>query len=163
MNATRSRVVLGLLCVCFLTMVGCKTEQPGVVNRAGTIKATLAASPAAVTEAANEVLSEMDLIVINSSSTSIDGRVIARTAQDVKVRVDSEKVGESVSEVFIRVGKLGDADLSLTILNEVKEELGIPVHVEEEEEHDDDDGDDHDDDDEEHDDDDDDDSDHDGK
>ncbi len=130
MNATKSRVALGLLCVCMLAMVGCKTEQPGVVNRVGTIKATLAASPAAVTEAANEVLSEMDLIVINSSSTAIDGRVVARTAQDVKVRVDSEKIGESVSEVFIRVGKLGDADLSLTILNEIKEELGIPVHEE---------------------------------
>ena len=135
MNAKMSRVVSGMLCVCLLAVAGCKTEQPGVVNRVGTIKATLAASPAAVTEAANEVLSEMDLIVINSSSTSIDGRVVARTAQDVKVRVDSEKVGENVSEVFIRVGKLGDADLSLTILNEVKEELGIAAY---EEDHDDD-------------------------
>ena len=113
MNAKMSRVISGLLCICLLMMVGCKTEQPGVVNRVGTIKATLAASPAAVTEAANEVLDDMDLIVINSSSTAIDGRVVARTAQDVKVRVDSQKVGENVSEVFIRVGKLGDSELSL--------------------------------------------------
>jgi len=156
MNAKLSRVALGLLCICLLAIAGCKTEQPGVVNRVGTIKATLAAGPAAVTEAANEVLNEMDLIVINSTSTKIDGRVIARTAQDVKVRVDSEKVGENVSEVFIRVGKLGDADLSLTILNEIKEELGIPIYEEEEEEDHDDDGD------EEHEDDDDDDDEHDG-
>ncbi len=140
MNATRSRVVFGLLTVSLLLVAGCKTEQPGVVNRVGTIKATLAASPAAVTEAANEVLGDMDLIIINSSSTSIDGRVVARTAQDVKVRVDSEKIGESVSEVFIRVGKLGDADLSLTILDEIKEELGIPTSEEAEEEADDDEG-----------------------
>ena len=147
MSARMSRVVSGLLCVCLLAITGCKTEQPGVVNRVGTIKATLAASPAAVTEAANEVLDEMDLIVINSSSTAIDGRVVARTAQDVKVRVDSGKVGENVSEVFIRVGKLGDSQLSLTILNEIKEELGIATHEEvveeakEEEDHDDDDDD----------------------
>jgi Protein of unknown function (DUF3568) len=125
MNATKNRVALGVLAVCLLAVAGCKTEQAGVTNRVGTIKAVLAASPAAVTEAANEVLKDMDLVIINSSSTSIDGRVIARTAQDVKVRVDSEKLGENVSEVSIRVGKLGDSELSLTILNEVKEELGI--------------------------------------
>lgn len=137
MNATRSRVVLGLLAVCLL-IVGCKTEQPGVTNRIGTIKAVLAASPAAVTEAANEVLSDMDLIIINSNSTSVDGRVIARTAQDVKVRVDSNKIGENVSEVFIRVGGIGDTELSLTILNEIKEELGFAPYEEEEDDEDDD-------------------------
>ena len=133
MNATRSRVVFGLLAVCLLLVSGCKTEQPGVTNRVGTIKAVLAASPATVTEAANEVLGDMDLVIINASSTSIDGRVIARTAQDVKVRVDSGKIGENVSEIFIRVGKLGDAELSLTILNEIKEELGIATYAESEE------------------------------
>ncbi len=140
MNATRSRVVFGLLTVCLLWVAGCKTEQPGVTNRIGTIKAVLAASPSAVTEAANEVLGDMDLIIINSNSTSIDGRVVARTAQDVKVRVDSTKIGESVSEVFIRVGRLGDVELSLTILNKVKEELGIPTYDEDNEPGDDDNG-----------------------
>ena len=130
MNATKSRVTFGLLVACLLIAGGCKTEQPGVTNRIGTIKATLAASPAAVTEAANEVLGDMDLVIINASSTSIDGRVIARTAQDVKVRVDSEKVGENVSEVFIRVGRLGDPDLSLTILDKIKGELGIATSKE---------------------------------
>ncbi len=131
MIATKSRVWCGMLVVCLLLAGGCKTEQPGVTNRVGTIKAVLAASPAAVTEAANEVLGAMDLIIINSTSTSIDGRIVARTAQDVKVRVDSTKIGENVSEVFIRVGRVGDADLSLTILNEIKEELGIPTYEEE--------------------------------
>ena len=136
MNAIRNRAFFGLLGVCLLIAGGCQTDQPGVTNRAGTIKATLAASPAAVTEAANEVLSDMDLIIINASSTSIDGRVVARTAQDVKVRVDSEKIGENVSEVFIRVGKLGDADLSLTILDEVMEELGLAsFQVDDDDEH----------------------------
>ncbi len=140
MNATRNRVVLGLLAVCLLLVSGCKTEQPGVTNRVGTIKAVLAASPAVVTEAANEVLGDMDLIIISSSSTSIDGRIIARTAQDVKVRVDSTKIGENVSEIFIRVGKLGDAELSLTILNEIKEELGIATYEEDDDDDEEDEG-----------------------
>jgi thiamine pyrophosphate-dependent acetolactate synthase large subunit-like protein len=141
MNAIMSRVVFGMLTVCLLLVVGCHTEQPGVTNRVGTIKAVLGASPAAVTEAGNEVLTNLDLIIINSTSTSVDGRIVARTAQDVKVKVDSSKIGEDVSEVFIRVGKVGDIDLSMTILHELKEELGIKTYEEEEEDDDDDDDD----------------------
>lgn len=160
MKTMKSKVVLVLLTVGLLLVVGCKTDQPGVTNRLGTIKATLAAAPPAVTEAAKEVLEDMDLIIISSSSTSIDGRVIARTAQDVKVRVDSEKVGENVSEVFVRVGSLGDTDLGLTILEEIKEELGIPSYVGDgDDDDDDDDADDDDDDDDDEDEDDDDDDD----
>ncbi len=125
MNTIRNRMWLALLAMSLLLVGGCKTNEEGVTNRVGTIKATLAANPAAVTEAAKQVLEDLDLVIINASSTAIDGRVVARTAQDVKVRVDSERVGDNVSEVFIRVGTLGDTDLSLTILNEIKEELGI--------------------------------------
>ncbi len=127
MKTTKSRAMLALLTLCLIVAAGCKTDQEGVTNRVGTIKATLAASPAAVTEAANEVLGDMDLTLISSNSTAIDGRVIARTAQDVKVRVDSEKIGEDVSEVSIRVGTLGDSDLGLAVLTEIKKELGIKV------------------------------------
>jgi len=134
MKNKMSYALCALLAVGLLVLAGCQTDQPGVTNRAGTIKATLAAGPSAVTEAAVNVLEDMDLIIINQAATAIDGRVVARTAQDVKVRVDSEKIGQGVSEVYIRVGKLGDADLSMTILNEVKEQLGIEVEVEVEEE-----------------------------
>lgn len=125
MNATRSRMAFGVLAACLLAAVGCQTEQPGVTNRAGAIRATLAAKPAAVTEAAKVVLEELDLIVINATSTSTTGRVVARTPQDVKASVDSWRVGDGVSAVSIRVGKFGDAKLSLTILDEIKDELGI--------------------------------------
>ena len=127
MNTMKSRALLALLTLSLIVATGCKTDQEGVTNRVGTIKATLAASPAAVTEAGKEVLTDMDLIIISSNSTAIDGRVVARTAQDVKVRVDSEKIGEDVSEVFIRVGTLGDPDLSLAVLTEIKKKLGIKV------------------------------------
>lgn len=127
MNTMKSRALLALLTLSLIVATGCKTNQEGVTNRVGTIKATLAASPAAVSEAAKDVLTDMDLIIISSNSTAIDGRVVARTAQDVKVRVDSEKIGEDVSEVFIRVGTLGDSDLSLAVLTEIKKKLGIKV------------------------------------
>lgn len=157
MKTMKNRVVLGLLTVCLLITFGCKTDQAGVTNRVGTIKATLAAAPPAVTEAAEEVLEDMDLVIISASATKIDGRVIARTAQDVKVRVDSQKIGDDVSEVFIRIGGLGDSELSLTILDEIKEELGIAT--DDDDDDDDDEHEDDDDDEDEHEDDDDDDDD----
>jgi hypothetical protein len=127
MKTMKMRALLALVALCLIVAAGCKTDQEGATNRVGTIKATLGASPAAVTEAAKEVLTDMDLIIISANSTAIDGRVVARTAQDVKVRVDSEKIGEDVSEVFIRVGTLGDSDLSLAVLTEIKKKLGIKV------------------------------------
>lgn len=125
MDTMKSRALLALLALCLIVTTGCKTDQEGVTNRVGTIKATLAATPAAVTEAAKEVLEDMDLVIDSSNATAIDGRVVARTAQNVKVRVDSAKVGEKSSEVLIRVGTLGDTDLSLAILTEIKKELGV--------------------------------------
>jgi len=130
MNTKKYRVVLGLLGICFLVL-GCQTKQAGVTNRAGAIRATLAAKPAAVTEAAKVVLEKMDLIVINSTSTSTEGRVVARTTEDMKVSVDSWRVGDGVSKLSIRMGKLGDPGLSLTILDEIKNELGIESDIEE--------------------------------
>lgn len=127
MKTMKSRALLALTVLCLIVTTGCKTDQEGVTNRVGTIKATLAASPAAVTEAGKDVLGDMDLIIISSNSTAIDGRVVARTAQDVKVRVDSKKIGEDVSEVYIRVGTLGDSDLSLAVLTEIKKKLGIKI------------------------------------
>jgi uncharacterized protein DUF3568 len=124
MTTNRGRVVFGLIGICLMAL-GCQTEQAGVVNRAGAIRATLAAKPAAVTEAAKVVLEEMDLIVISASSSATEGRVVARTTQDVKASVDSWRVGDGVSKLSIRVGKVGDVDLSLTILDEIKDELGI--------------------------------------
>ncbi len=125
MNAMRSGVTLWVLAVCLLAVAGCQTTESGVTNRVGTIKAMVDAKPAAVIEAAQDVLDEMELVIVNSESTSIDGRITARTAQDMRVRIDADKVGENVSEISIRVGKIGDTELSLTILREIKEELGI--------------------------------------
>ena len=148
MKTMKSRFVLVLLTACLLIAAGCQTDQAGVTHSAGTIKATLSASPAAVTEAAEEVLEDKDFVIVSANSTAIDGRVIARTALDVKVRVDSKKVGDDISQVVIKVGSvMGDKDLGLSILTEIKEELGLPTHVEDDDDEDEDEDEDEDDDD----------------
>ena len=125
MNTKLRQVAMLLLVVCFAVVVGCKTDQPGVTNTAGTIKATLASTPDAVTEASKKVLEDMDLAIISSGSTAIDGKVEARTAQDVKVKITCDTAGDNVTDIAIRVGTLGDKELSLAILDAIKEELGV--------------------------------------
>jgi hypothetical protein len=130
MNATLNRVLLGLLAVGLIIASGCTTQQPGVTNRAGTIRAHLGANPAAVTEAAEKVLPEMGLVIVNAESSADDGRVTARTTEDVRVRIVSTSIGHDVSQVSIKFGNVGDSAMSMEILDNIKEELGIPVYVE---------------------------------
>ncbi len=125
MHKMSRQLVLVLLAVGFMVVLGCKTDQPGVTNTAGTIKATLASNPDKVTEVSKKVLEDMDLAIISSGSTSIDGQVEARTAQDVKVKITCNKAGDDVTDISIRVGTLGDKQLSMTILDEIKKELGV--------------------------------------
>lgn len=118
---TMTSVALGLMLVAGLA--ACSTGQSGVSNRLGTITATLSASPQAVTEAGKETLEEMDLIIISSDATAVDGRVVARTARDDSVTIEVESAGDNVSDVGIRVGTFGDEAMSLTILEGIKQRL----------------------------------------
>lgn len=104
-------------------LAGCSTSSPGAKNVMGAVKGHLAADPPAVTEAATEVLrDDMKLTLISSTSTAVDGKVVARTAQDTRVDVDVVKAGENVSNVSIRVG-LGDEAMSVQILEAIKAKL----------------------------------------
>jgi hypothetical protein len=107
-----------------LGIVACETGEPGVKNSFGTLDDTMAASPQEITAAAAEVLKEMELIIVTNNATDLDGRVIARTAQDDRVKVDVERVNDEVSKVAIRVGTWGDEGMSMTIRERIRGKLG---------------------------------------
>lgn len=110
--------------VMVLGAAGCKTSEPGATNVFGTVNDTMAANPQEITAAAAEVLKDMELIIVENRATDLDGRVIARTAQDDRVKVDVERVNDEVSKVAIRVGTWGDEGTSLTIRQRIREKLG---------------------------------------
>ena len=104
-------------------LTGCETGQSGTKNVLGEYSATMAYPADAVTRAAEAVLrDELRLIDVTANSTTIDGKVKAKTAQNDSVTVAIESIGENVSEVKVRVG-LGDESLSLTILDKIKARL----------------------------------------
>ncbi|MCE9592150.1 MAG: DUF3568 domain-containing protein [Planctomycetes bacterium] len=115
------------LSVCVLSagvsMTGCETSQAGVSNVAGTVNSVVGASPDKVAAAAKATLEDLKLASISASSTKVDGKVTAKTAQDRVVTIKIATAGENVSEVDIRVGDFGDEGLSMQILDGIKKRI----------------------------------------
>lgn len=89
----------------------------------GDVESTLDSTPDKVTEASKSALEEMDLRVIASSSSKVDGDVVARTAGDAKVHIVVKSQGEKTSHISIRVGVFGDQAMSNRILMKINEKL----------------------------------------
>jgi hypothetical protein len=106
-----------------LSAIACKTSEPGVTNRMGTLVSLVDATPDQVATAAERALTDMKLMGVTSKATQLDGLVEARTAQNDEVTIRINSVGENVSEIRIRVGNLGDTGISQTILAKIKANL----------------------------------------
>jgi len=91
----------------------------------GDTEANLEGNPGQVVAAANAALKEdLKLALVSSSVTSLDGTVIARTADDTKVDVTIKSTGDKSSNVSVRIGTFGDQALSAQILEKIKARLG---------------------------------------
>jgi hypothetical protein len=106
----------------FATLAGCATSpEPGVTAQFNKLETEIEAQPEAVAQAASEVLQDMELYVISSEATRMNGRVIARSSQDRKVSVDLANVGDA-TRVTLRGagGWWQDKGLGLTILERIR-------------------------------------------
>ena len=124
MNTWIKVSAIGMLALSLLAIGACKTSQPGVKRIGSTFNKPFPANPEQVTEAAKAAVDELKLILISSESTEMDGKIVARTAQDRRVDITIEKEAEDVSRVHVRVGFFGDEDVSMTILEGIAEKLG---------------------------------------
>ena len=80
--------------------------------------------PVAVTNAAKAAAEELQLTVVSNQASGLDGKLIVRTAQNVKVTVDVKTAGESYSRITVRAaGFSGDKDLQKTYLEHIKSRL----------------------------------------
>ena len=113
-----------LAAVSLVAIPACKTDDPGVKSNYVSQWSTVAGGPADVTEAAKDVLEDLELKEIESKSTNIDGWASGKTADGTKVKVDVKKAGETTSEVSVTVGTLGDPALGKEILNRLQQRLG---------------------------------------
>ena len=80
-------------------------------------------SPIPRIPATNVIVSSLDMIVLSSESSDLEGEVKAETrdAKDVRVRV--ERLTDTSSKLRIRVGTFGDKDVGRVIYDRIVERL----------------------------------------
>ena len=116
-----SVAALAALCT---VMVGCKTADPTVKNSMGTFSTLVDAEPPAVVDAVKAEFESMGLMAVEGTSTDLDGKVSASTAQDRKISVKVNREGENASRLKVHVTPVGDTDISMTIIQRVRSRLG---------------------------------------
>lgn len=116
-------LMLMALMFAMIGATGCSSPQTGVKTSWGKLSAYLDAMPPQVIAAAEQVAEDMELKVESSASTQLDGRLVARTAQDKSIKVNVERYGDNISAITIKVGTWGDEKLSLEYFNAIQAKL----------------------------------------
>ena len=116
--------LLAIICSFALTLSACKTDEPGVKSTYRSQYTTVAANTEDATQAAKAVLEDLELMNITSSSTGLDGKATAYTADNTEVRVSIDRVDDNTSEVSVNIGAMGDPSLGKTIIRQIRSRLG---------------------------------------
>ncbi len=120
-----SSVFAALLSVAaFTALPACSTDQDGVKSTYRSQYTTVSQGVEEVTEAAEEVLSDLKLKDVTSSATAVDGQASGKTADDTVITVSVAKVAAG-SEVTVNVGTLGDPELGKSILADLDKKLAF--------------------------------------
>jgi len=125
MNVDRNVRALSFsaLALAVVMLAGC-TIGPGMTYSVNTLEALVAASPEEVTTAAKNVVEDMNLTIVSAEKTSLDGRVIARTAQSKTITINVKLKDRNVSHISIRIGTVGNQEMSMLIFERIKSQLG---------------------------------------
>lgn len=106
-----------------IAVAGAAAGGAGVAYAMGEFEATVEGSPKETVQAARRALDDLDIHLVASDSTSVDGRVEGRTALDKKVVIAVTRVDDERSKVEIRVGTWGDEALSRRVYERIVERL----------------------------------------
>jgi hypothetical protein len=94
-------------------------EAAGVEYRMGSLSAGVDASARRTFTAAQEVVEELELTVVKAEASEVDGEIIVTTARERKITLRIDAVTNGTCELSIRVGSLGDEDLSIRIYERI--------------------------------------------
>jgi hypothetical protein len=115
--------VIGLLAC---SQLGCANAKSVGEEKSSPFQGTqtiVTADPAATTSAAKAVAEDLQLTVVSSVASGLDGKVIARTANDRKLTVDIKSAGESLSRVTVHAGGFGDKMIQKQVLDRIRAKL----------------------------------------
>jgi len=89
----------------------------------GEMNTTLERDLNGVFAAAQRALADLEFAKVNDRKSGVDAQLVARTALDKRVEIKLTKVTDRLTRIQIRVGLVGDQDLSLTVLEKIKARL----------------------------------------
>jgi hypothetical protein len=115
--------VIGVLAC---SQVGCANAKSVGEEKSSPFQGTqtiMTGDPVAVTSAAKSVVEDLQLTVVSSGASGLDGKVVARTANNRKLTVDVKTAGESLSRVTVRAGGFGDKTIQKQVLDRIKAKL----------------------------------------
>jgi hypothetical protein len=129
MKALAPTLFLALALGAGTTLTACEglREKPGVDGTAyslGHLDVMVHADPKKVVEAAESVLKEMDIQIVSSVATGIDGKVVARSALEKRIDIVVERQDAETTKYSIQVGSFGDEKISREIHEKMKAKLG---------------------------------------
>jgi hypothetical protein len=126
-----SQIVVLAAVIGFLAcgQVGCATakvpgeEKSSVFNGTQTI---VNSDPITVTNAAKTTAEELQLTVLQSGASGLDGKVVAKSSKNTKVSIDVKSAGENLSRVTVKAGGFGDKEIQKQILDRIRAKLPAP-------------------------------------
>lgn len=89
----------------------------------GELQTTLPAHLDRSYAAAKEAVEDLQFVKVSEKKDALLGVVVARNAADKKIEIKLENLAGNVTKVGIRVGVVGDQELSLAILEKIKANL----------------------------------------
>ena len=120
-------VTFSLIVFLILTITGCLAAVATGVGAAGAVlwyqgelRADLDAAPKKVIAATERAFADLKWSKISVESFETEGKAIAQTDEDQKVEVTVKQKTETTSEIGIRVGIIGDENLSRTLLEKIE-------------------------------------------
>ena len=89
----------------------------------------LHADPVVITNAAKEVADELKLTVEKNQSSGLDGKMIAKSANRMKLVVTVKAHGANDSLVTVRAGGFGDRGVQKQVLERIKAKLPATAYT----------------------------------
>jgi phage tail sheath gpL-like len=106
-----------------LLAAGAAGGAAGYAYVRGEYTKTVKADVADVTQAAEGALKSMNITVLSSNASAIEGTVKGQTPEEKTVTVTAKSEGQGITNVQIRVGTFGDEGQSKTIMAEIESRL----------------------------------------
>jgi Protein of unknown function (DUF3568) len=108
---------------CVAVAAGAAAGAGAVAYVEGELQVTLSGTYDRVVGATRSALKELEFVKVSESKDALEGTFIYRTAADKKVTVTLNKIDDKSTKVGIRIGLIGDQDLSHVTLDKIKSHL----------------------------------------